>query len=265
MALAHVRDAPRPLPPDIPPAVAALVMQMLVKDPAARFPNGAALAQAVGRSAGRAAVRPARPATPAPARTRAVPRSAAGQDATRPVTSTRRPVTRAQPPQSAAIPRPTGRPVNGPGTATRNRPVQQRTGRRADPGCQPARRCRPAHRALRAAGRHGADPGRAGAAAGQSGGRRDVGRCGLDLRAGNPGDRSVVNPRFTGWSGACRMIITGNARAISINPRRDATRRPRSASFVEAICASRPDAPARGSGPLGIGSGTDGSTRQWQP
>jgi len=49
------------------------------------------------------------------------------------------------------------------------------------------------------------------------------------------------------------MIITGNARMISINPRRHATRRARSASFVEASCASRPDAPAWGSGPLGIG------------
>ena len=52
MALAHVRDAPRPLPPDIPPAVTALVMQMLVKDPSTRFPNGAALAQAVGQVRG---------------------------------------------------------------------------------------------------------------------------------------------------------------------------------------------------------------------
>lgn len=49
MALAHVRDAPQPLPPDVPPVVAGLVMQMLVKDPAARFPNGATLAQAVGQ------------------------------------------------------------------------------------------------------------------------------------------------------------------------------------------------------------------------
>ena len=66
MALAHVRDAPRPLPPDVPPVVAGLVMHMLVKDPATRFPNGAALAQAIGqlRSTGATAVRP--PAAPAP-------------------------------------------------------------------------------------------------------------------------------------------------------------------------------------------------------
>jgi len=49
MALAHVRDTPQPLPPDVPAVVAGLVMQMLVKDPAARFPNGATLAQAVGQ------------------------------------------------------------------------------------------------------------------------------------------------------------------------------------------------------------------------
>ncbi|MGS0683991.1 serine/threonine-protein kinase, partial [Nakamurella sp. GG22] len=49
MALAHVREAPRPLPADVPPAVAALVMQMLAKEPGARPVNGAALAQAVSR------------------------------------------------------------------------------------------------------------------------------------------------------------------------------------------------------------------------
>ena len=122
IALAHVRDAPRPLPPDIPPAVAALVMQMLVKDPTARFPNGAALAQAVSRlRAGGGAT--GAPAMPVPARTRAVPVPPARTPP--PGHQYPPPITRAQPPQSAAIPRPTGRPVNGPGTATRNRPIQQ--------------------------------------------------------------------------------------------------------------------------------------------
>jgi eukaryotic-like serine/threonine-protein kinase len=121
MALAHVRDAPRPLPPDIPPAVAALVMQMLVKDPAARFPNGAAVSQAVGRlRAGGGAT--GAPATQPP-RTRAVPVQPSRTPP--PGHQYPPPITPAQPPQSAAIPRPTGRPVNGPGTATRNRPVQQ--------------------------------------------------------------------------------------------------------------------------------------------
>lgn len=46
IALAHVREAPPPLPEDVPPPVARLVMTMLAKDPAARFPNGAVLARA---------------------------------------------------------------------------------------------------------------------------------------------------------------------------------------------------------------------------
>ena len=49
MAMSHVRDTPGPLPADVPPPVAALVMHMLAKDPTARFPNGAALARAVGQ------------------------------------------------------------------------------------------------------------------------------------------------------------------------------------------------------------------------
>ena len=44
VAIAHVQDPPPPLPPDIPPPVAALVMRMLAKDPADRFPDGASLA-----------------------------------------------------------------------------------------------------------------------------------------------------------------------------------------------------------------------------
>ncbi len=47
VAIAHVRDEPPPLPPDIPPPVAGLVMRMLAKDPARRFPDGATLARAV--------------------------------------------------------------------------------------------------------------------------------------------------------------------------------------------------------------------------
>lgn len=124
MALAHVRDPPRPLPADVPPAIAALVMQMLVKDPAARFPNGAALAQSVGQlRAGAAGSAP----VSAPARTRAVPVTPA---TTNPPPGGRysAPMTRVQP-QPVPTPRPTpppaGRPANGPGTATRNRPVQQ--------------------------------------------------------------------------------------------------------------------------------------------
>ncbi|HEY5880951.1 MAG TPA: serine/threonine-protein kinase [Nakamurella sp.] len=49
IALAHVREAPPPLPDDVPPPVARLVMTMLAKDPAARFPQGEALAMAAAR------------------------------------------------------------------------------------------------------------------------------------------------------------------------------------------------------------------------
>ena len=55
IAMQHVRDAPRPLPADIPPAVRAIVERSMAKDPAARWPTAATLA-AVARQA----------ATPAP-------------------------------------------------------------------------------------------------------------------------------------------------------------------------------------------------------
>ncbi len=64
VAMAHVRDQPPPLPPDIPPPVAALVMRMLAKDPMRRFPDGAALARAV--VAIRSAARPPGSLTAAP-------------------------------------------------------------------------------------------------------------------------------------------------------------------------------------------------------
>jgi hypothetical protein len=47
VALAHVQDEPPPLPPDVPPSVTALVMRMLAKDPARRFPDGIGVARAV--------------------------------------------------------------------------------------------------------------------------------------------------------------------------------------------------------------------------
>ncbi|MET3805871.1 serine/threonine-protein kinase [Nakamurella sp. UYEF19] len=63
VAMAHVRDEPPPLPPDIPPPVAALVMRMLAKDPARRFPDGASVARAV--AAVRGGGRPGFPIPPA--------------------------------------------------------------------------------------------------------------------------------------------------------------------------------------------------------
>ncbi|MBM7491718.1 serine/threonine-protein kinase [Micromonospora luteifusca] len=44
IAMRHVREAPRPLPADIPPQVRAVVERALAKDPAARWPSAAALA-----------------------------------------------------------------------------------------------------------------------------------------------------------------------------------------------------------------------------
>ena len=138
MALAHVRDAPRPLPPDVPPVVASLVMQMLVKDPSTRFPNGAALAQAVGqlRGTGQPAVRRA-PAAPTQAPTRVAP--AVRGSATPDTRAARPPATQVQPrtPPRTSVPVPvqtrTSRPMTpapagpagyGPGMAPAGRPVQ---------------------------------------------------------------------------------------------------------------------------------------------
>jgi serine/threonine-protein kinase len=44
IAMKHVRDTPRPLPSDIPPAVRAIVDRALAKDPGARWPTAAAMA-----------------------------------------------------------------------------------------------------------------------------------------------------------------------------------------------------------------------------
>ncbi|WP_433244735.1 protein kinase domain-containing protein [Streptosporangium sp. CA-135522] len=46
IALKHIREAPPPLPPHIPPAVRALVERALSKDPARRFPSAAAMSAA---------------------------------------------------------------------------------------------------------------------------------------------------------------------------------------------------------------------------
>lgn len=74
VAMAQVNQEPPPLPPDIPPPVVALVMRMLAKDPAARFPTGAALARAVAQV--RAGVAPGRRVVAGPI-TGAIPAAAA--------------------------------------------------------------------------------------------------------------------------------------------------------------------------------------------
>mgnify|MGYP001213161944 FL=1 len=50
IAMKHVRETPRPLPPDIPPTVRAIVERAMAKDPAARWKSAAELA-AVARQA----------------------------------------------------------------------------------------------------------------------------------------------------------------------------------------------------------------------
>lgn len=59
VAMMHIRDAPPPLPPDVPPYARAVVEATLVKDPAHRYGNGGEFAAAV------AAVRAGHP-LPAP-------------------------------------------------------------------------------------------------------------------------------------------------------------------------------------------------------
>ncbi|MER7131580.1 serine/threonine-protein kinase [Streptosporangium saharense] len=51
IALKHIREAPPPLPPHIPPGVRALVERALSKDPARRFPSGAAMGAAARQAA----------------------------------------------------------------------------------------------------------------------------------------------------------------------------------------------------------------------
>ena len=50
IAVMHIRENPAPLAPGIPPGVRALVERAMAKDPAARFPHGAALRDAAART-----------------------------------------------------------------------------------------------------------------------------------------------------------------------------------------------------------------------
>ena len=51
IAMRHVREAPPPLPGDIPPAVRVIVERAMAKQPAARWPNAAAFGQVARRAA----------------------------------------------------------------------------------------------------------------------------------------------------------------------------------------------------------------------
>jgi serine/threonine-protein kinase len=52
IAMRHLDEEPAPLPPDVPPGVRAVVATAMAKDPANRFPNAAAMAQAASNPQG---------------------------------------------------------------------------------------------------------------------------------------------------------------------------------------------------------------------
>ncbi|SNR62017.1 protein kinase domain-containing protein [Blastococcus mobilis] len=59
IALAHINRPPPPLPAQVPPAVRLLVERALAKDPADRFPDGGAFAEAIRRVAAGGTLAPA--------------------------------------------------------------------------------------------------------------------------------------------------------------------------------------------------------------
>jgi serine/threonine-protein kinase len=79
IAMKHVREMPRPLPPDIPPAVRAIVERAMAKNPAARWPSAATFAAVARQAASMLATpnpgprHPVHPGSPAPGVTRVPP------------------------------------------------------------------------------------------------------------------------------------------------------------------------------------------------
>jgi len=154
IAVMQIRDRPDPLPGDVPPAVRTLVERAMAKDPALRYPDGAALRDAVDgvpagattASAGPTAVLPvaARPSPSptavlpaAPSATRTAPRCATRSTACPPVRR-RRP--QGRPPSS---PSPRDRARRRPPSCRRSHPQRSpRTHARAvdggrSPSCWP--------------------------------------------------------------------------------------------------------------------------------
>src|SRR4051794_16326018 len=72
IALAHINRPPPPLPAEVPPAVRLLVERALAKDPADRFPDGGAFAEAVRRVAAGGTLAAAAPLSPATTPTQVV-------------------------------------------------------------------------------------------------------------------------------------------------------------------------------------------------
>jgi len=110
IAMKHVRETPRPLPGDIPPAIRAIVERSMAKDPAARWPTASALA-AVARQAAATLAAPAR--TPGPLS--AAPSSPAVATSGRaPVPAQPAPPPQARPPQGLPHAPQSGGPVHRP-------------------------------------------------------------------------------------------------------------------------------------------------------
>jgi eukaryotic-like serine/threonine-protein kinase len=117
IAMKHVRDTPRPLPADIPPAVRAIVDRALAKDPAARWATASAMAAVARQAASSLAtsaqqpVRSNGPVSPAPNRPQSgVPMSGA-------------PVSGSARPPYASVPRPVSG-VRGAASVPSGPPVQ---------------------------------------------------------------------------------------------------------------------------------------------
>ncbi|MFU8875341.1 serine/threonine-protein kinase [Micromonospora sp. SL4-19] len=133
IAMKHVREAPRPLPADIPPQVKAIVERALAKDPAARWPSAAALAS-VARQAKLALSQQARggghphpisgvPSSPAAPAARAQVPAAPRHQPHPPAVAARPPG--APRPATAAPPAPQARPQVGPRAAAAVPPPRQ--------------------------------------------------------------------------------------------------------------------------------------------
>ncbi len=111
IAMKHVRETPRPLPGDIPPAVRAIVERALAKDPTARWPSAAAMA-AVARQAAASLTTVAQPPVSQPMR--AMPTSPAPSQQAR--ASVPRPTSGAR--GAASVPSvPSGPPASTPSPA----------------------------------------------------------------------------------------------------------------------------------------------------
>ncbi|MEV4348119.1 protein kinase [Actinoplanes sp. NPDC049596] len=107
IAMKHVRDNPRPLPGDIPPAVRSIVDRAMAKDPAARWQSASAMAAIARQAAASLASTAQQPAGASPPMRPAPPVSPAGIP---------------RPPSGPAMP---GSPVAG-GTARPQYPPVQR-------------------------------------------------------------------------------------------------------------------------------------------